>query len=247
MGLYETVLHLYSVANSFFSETVFPLCAVARSIFFMLHIVWKRGSTWYMAIDWIIKAEDLWAWMKLSCRCKVNFSESLFSSSGDSEMPVVCDNRSYWHKFSHIWQYYIILCNIHKYIHDHCDFWLYSMHMAESPNVVPDGSTSSCLEKRSSTLILWILSLEFTSILGKLPTVHAGDTGTISYRYRGINRFNRNVARADSAPGSKNGSPNGPKVFCKFLGPGVAVWYENEGNMLWKALCVLFSVFSNIA
>ena len=38
-------------------------------------------------------------------------------------------------------------------------------------------------------------------------TVRAGDTGTIPYRYRGTNFFNRNIARADSAQGSGYGSP----------------------------------------
>ena len=44
-------------------------------------------------------------------------------------------------------------------------------------------------------------------LLGKLPTVRAGDTGTIPYLYCGTNSFNRNIARADSAPGSGNGCP----------------------------------------
>ena len=37
--------------------------------------------------------------------------------------------------------------------------------------------------------------------------MRAGDTETIPYRYRGTNRFNRNIARADFAQGSGNGSP----------------------------------------
>ena len=53
--------------------------------------------------------------------------------------------------------------------------------------------------------ILYVIPI--SSMLGKLPTVRAGDTGTIPYRYRGTNRFNRNITRADSAQGSGNGSP----------------------------------------
>ena len=49
--------------------------------------------------------------------------------------------------------------------------------------------------------------IHITSILEKLPTMCAGDTGTIPCRYRGTNRLNRNNSRADSAPGSENGSP----------------------------------------
>ena len=53
--------------------------------------------------------------------------------------------------------------------------------------------------------ILYVIPI--TPILGNLPIVRSGDTGTIPYRYCGTNRFNRNVARADSDPGSGNGSP----------------------------------------
>ena len=53
--------------------------------------------------------------------------------------------------------------------------------------------------------ILYVILI--SSILGKLPTVRIGDTGTIPYRYCGTNRFSRNIARADSAQGSGNGSP----------------------------------------
>ena len=53
--------------------------------------------------------------------------------------------------------------------------------------------------------ILYVIPI--SSILGKLPTVRAGDTGTIPHRYRGTNRFNRHIARADSSPGSGDGSP----------------------------------------
>ena len=41
----------------------------------------------------------------------------------------------------------------------------------------------------------------------KIVIVRVGDTGTIPFRYSGTNCFNRSVARADSAPGSGNGSP----------------------------------------
>ena len=69
------------------------------------------------------------------------------------------------------------------------------------------GKIRTCLiyELLSGKKILYIIPI--TSILGKLPTVHAGDTGTIPHRYCGTNRFNRHIARADSSPGSGNGSP----------------------------------------
>ncbi len=51
--------------------------------------------------------------------------------------------------------------------------------------------------------------IPITAILGKLPTVRAGDTEDTPYRYRGTNRFDRNIARADSAPGS------GGRVICE--------------------------------
>ena len=55
--------------------------------------------------------------------------------------------------------------------------------------------------------ILYVITT--ISILRKLPTVRAGDSGTIPYQYCLTNRFqvNRNVASADSAQGSGNGSP----------------------------------------
>ena len=53
--------------------------------------------------------------------------------------------------------------------------------------------------------VLYVIPI--TSILAKLLTVRAGDTGTIPYRYSGTNHFNRSIARADFAPGSGNGSP----------------------------------------
>ena len=53
--------------------------------------------------------------------------------------------------------------------------------------------------------ILYVIPI--SSILGKLPTVRAGDIGTIPYQYSGTNRLNRNIASADSAQGSANGSP----------------------------------------
>ena len=51
-----------------------------------------------------------------------------------------------------------------------------------------------------------------TSILGRLPVVRAGDTGTIPYKYRtatrsGAPRFNAQLARADSQPGAGDGCP----------------------------------------
>ena len=53
--------------------------------------------------------------------------------------------------------------------------------------------------------ILYVIPI--SSILGKLPTVCAGDTGTIPYQYSGTNCFSWNIARADSAQGSGNDSP----------------------------------------
>ncbi len=49
-----------------------------------------------------------------------------------------------------------------------------------------------------------------TSILGKLPVVRAGDTGTILHKYRtatrsGTHRFDTQIARADSRPGAGDG------------------------------------------
>ena len=50
------------------------------------------------------------------------------------------------------------------------------------------------------------------SILGRLPVVPAGDTGTIPFSYRdsycnGAHRYNHNLARADSSAGAADGSP----------------------------------------
>ena len=49
-----------------------------------------------------------------------------------------------------------------------------------------------------------------SSILGKLPLVRAGDTGTIPHKYlagtrSGAHRYDHAIARADSAPGAGDG------------------------------------------
>ena len=54
--------------------------------------------------------------------------------------------------------------------------------------------------------------LPITSILGRLPVILAGDTGTIPYSYRdgcrnGAHRYNHNLARADTRPGAGDGCP----------------------------------------
>ena len=58
--------------------------------------------------------------------------------------------------------------------------------------------------------ILYVVPI--SSVLGKLPVVPAGDTGTIPYRYRdgtmhGSCRFNPEIAKADSRPGAGDGCP----------------------------------------
>ena len=80
------------------------------------------------------------------------------------------------------------------------------MQMAESW-ITKCGSQLIC-ELLPEKEILYVIPI--SSILGKLPTVRADsaeDTGTIPYQYSGTNRFSRNIARADSAQGSGNGSP----------------------------------------
>ncbi len=57
-----------------------------------------------------------------------------------------------------------------------------------------------------------IYVVPITSILGKLPVVRAGDTGTIPFKYRtvtlsGKHRFNTQLARADTRPGAGDGCP----------------------------------------
>ena len=54
--------------------------------------------------------------------------------------------------------------------------------------------------------------LPISSILGKLPVVRAGDTGTIPHKYRratrsGKARYKHNLARADTHEGAGDGSP----------------------------------------
>ena len=54
--------------------------------------------------------------------------------------------------------------------------------------------------------------LPITSILGRLPVVRAGDTGTIPLRYRdgchnGAHRYNHDLARADSSARAGDRSP----------------------------------------
>jgi hypothetical protein len=80
-------------------------------------------------------------------------------------------------------------------------------------------STESWITTCGSTLIYETLPgkevvyvLPISSILGRLPVVLAGDTGTIPHKYRaglrsGAHRFNHDLASADSAPGSGDGCP----------------------------------------
>ena len=67
--------------------------------------------------------------------------------------------------------------------------------------------------------ILYVIPI--TSVLGKLLTVRAGDTGTIPYRYSGTNRSKRSVARANSEWKWQ------PNVFRELLGHGVVACYLN--------------------
>ena len=54
---------------------------------------------------------------------------------------------------------------------------------------------------------VYVLSILITSILGRLPVVWAGDTGTILFKYRacccyGAHRYNSTLAKADTSPGA---------------------------------------------
>ncbi len=79
----------------------------------------------------------------------------------------------------------------------------YSLLMAES--WITKGGSRLIYELLPGKEILYVISI--TSILEKLPTVRAGDTETILYRYCCTNRLDRNITHADSAPGSGNRSP----------------------------------------
>ena len=51
-----------------------------------------------------------------------------------------------------------------------------------------------------------------SSVLGRLPIVQAGDTGTIPFKYRtglrgGRTRFDSSIAKADTYPGAGDGCP----------------------------------------
>ena len=65
-----------------------------------------------------------------------------------------------------------------------------------------------------------------SSILGKLPVVRAGDTGTIPHKYctatrSCAHRYNAQLARADSRPGAGDG-------FCEWLGTRLVAGYVNH-------------------
>ncbi len=67
-------------------------------------------------------------------------------------------------------------------------------------------------------------------MLGRLPVVLAGDTGTIPFRYHaGLSnrghRYNHNLARVDSAPGAADGCS---MHFINILGHGLVTGYVNE-------------------
>ena len=51
-----------------------------------------------------------------------------------------------------------------------------------------------------------------SSVLGRLPVVRAGETGTIPFKYRaglrsGAHRYDHNLARADSSRNAGDGCP----------------------------------------
>ena len=89
------------------------------------------------------------------------------------------------------------------------------------------GLTESWITTRGSRLIYETLSgkevvyvLLISSVLGRLPVVWGGDMGTIPHKHRaglcsGAHRFDPDLARADSAPGSWDCCPN---ILCPFLG-----------------------------
>ena len=90
---------------------------------------------------------------------------------------------------------------------------------------------SSSLGKKSHVIPI-------TSMLGKLPTVHSGENGSIPYQYSGINSLNRSNAHVESAPGSGNGSQmyfvnSWAMRYSRRLARSV-----NEGDILWKALYI---------
>ena len=81
------------------------------------------------------------------------------------------------------------------------------------------GLTDSWITACGSSLIYETLPgkdlvyiLPISSVLGRLPVVRAGDMGAIPHKYRaglrsGAHRFNHDLARADSVPGSGDGCP----------------------------------------
>ena len=68
-----------------------------------------------------------------------------------------------------------------------------------------------------------------SSVLGRLPVVLEGNTGTIPFKYRaglgsGAHRYNHNLARADSSRGA---------------GHGCSMYFLNSCALGWSGNCVL--------
>ena len=57
--------------------------------------------------------------------------------------------------------------------------------------------------------VVYVLPSMTTSILGRLPVVQAGDTGTIQFKYRtrcsnGAHQYDSTLAKADTSPGAED-------------------------------------------
>jgi hypothetical protein len=66
-------------------------------------------------------------------------------------------------------------------------------------------NSSMIYELRGKKQVFYVLPIDH--ILGKLPVVPAGDTGTIPFKHRNSGRFDRSLASADTAAGKGNGNP----------------------------------------
>ena len=96
---------------------------------------------------------------------------------------------------------------------------------AQQANSMDSSGLSSCVQRRRAKglcrkegyesiyarkEVVYVVPVK--SVLGRLPIVLAGDTGTIPFKYRaglhnGGHRYNHNLARADLAPGAADGYP----------------------------------------
>ncbi len=95
--------------------------------------------------------------------------------------------------------------------------------------------------------------VQISSILGKLPLVRAGDTGTIPHKYHtatrsGKPRYKQLLAHTDSQEGAGDGCPIiDSNVLCEFVGPWLVTGHVSNHVVNPPTKAIQYHPFTNQA